>query len=76
MITFTSAQLNALISAFIFPLARVLALLAAAPPFNNAVLPVRVRLILGLAITLALAPGIAPLPAVSATAPASGAGPA
>ena len=74
MITFTSAQLNALISAFIFPLARVLALLAAAPPFNNAVLPVRVRLILGLAITLALAPGVAPSPAASVVAPASGAG--
>jgi flagellar biosynthetic protein FliR len=58
MIVFTTAELNALIAAFFYPLARVLALLAAAPPYNNASLPVRVRLILGLAITLTLAPSL------------------
>ena len=71
MITITSAELNGMISAFIFPLARILALLAAAPPFNNASLPTRVRLLLGLAIAMAIAPGINPLPGVE---PASGAG--
>ncbi|MDR2112079.1 MAG: flagellar biosynthetic protein FliR, partial [Candidatus Accumulibacter sp.] len=58
MITFTSAELNALIAMFFYPLTRVLALLSAAPPFNNASLPTRVRLMLGLAVTAALAPAV------------------
>ncbi|WP_263768706.1 flagellar biosynthetic protein FliR [Propionivibrio soli] len=64
MITFTSAELNALIAAFVFPLARTLSLLVAAPPFNNAGLTGRTRLILGLAITFAIAPGIDQVPAI------------
>ena len=71
MISFTSAELNALIAAFIFPLARILALLVAAPPFNNAALPTRIRLVLGLVITFALAPGLPQMPSMN---PASGAG--
>ncbi len=71
MITIASADLNAMIAAFIFPLARILALLSAAPPYNSGSLPRRARLILGLAITLAIAPGLDNLPAV---APASGIG--
>lgn len=71
MITFTSAELNAMIAAFVFPLARILALLAAAPPFNNAALSMRVRLMLGLAIALAVAPALGRPPAID---PASGAG--
>ncbi|MFB0936678.1 MAG: flagellar biosynthetic protein FliR [Propionivibrio sp.] len=71
MITVTSAELNAMIAAFIFPLTRILALLYAAPPFNNASLPMLVRLVLGLAITMAIAPGLDRLPTIE---PASGAG--
>ena len=74
MISFTTAELNALIAAFFHPLARILALLSATPPFNNTSLPTRARLILGLILALAVAPtvgGAATLPAVS---PASGAG--
>ena len=71
MITIASADLNAMIAAFVFPLARILALLSAAPPYNSGSLPRRARLILGLAITLAIAPGLDNLPAI---APASGIG--
>ena len=71
MITVTTAELNAMLAAFIFPLARTLALLYAAPPFNNASLPMRVQLILGLAITMAIAPGLDRAPAIE---PASGTG--
>ena len=71
MISFTSAELSAWIGAFFFPLARVLALLAAAPPFNNAGLTTRVRLVLGLAIAMAIAPALPPMPAID---PASGLG--
>ena len=71
MITIASADLNAMIAAFIFPLARILALLAAAPPFNNAALSGQIRLIIGLAVTLAVAPA---LPAATNIDPASGTG--
>ena len=71
MITVTTAELNTMIAAFIFPLARILALLYAAPPFSNASLPMRVRLILGLAITMAIAPGLERFQAIE---PASGTG--
>ncbi len=71
MLSFTSAEINAWVVAFFFPLARILALLVAAPPFNNPALPVRVRLLLGLAIALAITPV---LPAIPAMDPASGAG--
>ena len=71
MISFTSAELNAWIAAFFFPLARTLALLAAAPPFNNAGLTTRVRLMLGIALSIAIAPA---LPAMPAIEPASGLG--
>ncbi len=64
MITITSAELNAIIAALVFPLARVLSLLAAAPPFNNATLPTRIRLICGLAVTAAIAPALEPTPAI------------
>ena len=71
MISFTSAELNAWIATFFFPLARILALLAAAPPFNNAGLTTRVRLVLGLTIAVAIAPTLPPMPAIE---PASGLG--
>ena len=71
MISFTSAELNAWIATFFFPLARILALLAAAPPFNNAGLATRVRLVLGLTIAVAIAPALPPMPAIE---PASGLG--
>ncbi len=71
MISLTSVQLNAWIVTFFFPLARILALLAAAPPFNNPGLSMRVRLMLGLAITIAVTPALPPIPPID---PASGIG--
>jgi len=71
MISVTSAELNAWIVAFFFPLARILALLVAAPPFNNAGLTVQVRLSLGLAIAIAITPVLQKAPAMD---PASGLG--
>ncbi|MBK7425046.1 MAG: flagellar biosynthetic protein FliR [Propionivibrio sp.] len=71
MISFTSAEINAWVVAFFFPLARILALLASAPPFNNIGLPTRVRLVLGLAIAIAITPVLPKIPAVD---PASGLG--
>jgi flagellar biosynthetic protein FliR len=71
MINLTTTELNAWIVAFFFPLARILALLVAAPPFNNPALPVRVKLLLGIAIAVAITPTLPTMPSVE---PASGAG--
>jgi flagellar biosynthetic protein FliR len=71
MISVTSAEINAWIVAFFFPLARILALLVTAPPFNNPSLSVRVRLLLGLAMAMAITPTLPNSPALD---PASGLG--
>lgn len=71
MISFTSAQLNAWIVAFIYPVARILAFASTAPILNNAGLPKRIRLLLGLALALAIAPNLPPMPHI---VPNSGAG--
>lgn len=71
MISLTSAEINAWIVAFFFPLARILAFLSAAPPFNNGALSGQIRLIAGLAIALAITPVLPRIPVVD---PASGIG--
>lgn len=71
MISFTLAQFNTWIAAFVFPLVRILAFVTAAPVFNNAAVPRRVRLAIGLVLTFAIAPTVTSLPA---DAPNSGIG--
>ncbi|MDO8959930.1 MAG: flagellar biosynthetic protein FliR [Rhodocyclaceae bacterium] len=66
MISFTSAQLDVWLTSFIFPLARILGLLAAAPVFNSVAMPKRIRLTFGIVITLALLPVLPPMPAIPA----------
>lgn len=64
MINISSAQLDTWLGLFIFPLTRILALLATAPVFSNAALPMNIRLVTGVAITFALAPALPPPPAI------------
>ncbi|MBL8470550.1 MAG: flagellar biosynthetic protein FliR [Rhodocyclaceae bacterium] len=71
MLSFSEAQLNTWLGTLIFPLARLLGLFSAAPPFNDRSLPLRVRVAAGVMVTLAL---IANLPPVTAPAPGSGVG--
>lgn len=71
MITVTSAQLNIWIAAFIWPLTRILGLIAAAPLFGNLSIPIRIKVILGIMLALIVAPSI---PATVATDPFSLAG--
>jgi flagellar biosynthetic protein FliR len=66
VITVTSAQLDAWLAAFVFPLARVLSFFGAAPIFNNTAVPARIKLIAGLVVTLAVIPALPPMPAVPA----------
>lgn len=64
MISLTSAQLDAWIAAFIFPLTRVLGFVATAPLWSMAGVPRRTRLMLGIGITVAIAPVLPAMPSV------------
>jgi flagellar biosynthesis protein FliR len=56
VISFTSAQLSAWLAAFIFPLARILALIASAPILGNKQVPARIKVGLAFVITVVIAP--------------------
>lgn len=64
MINVTSAQLYAWIAAFMWPLTRILALLAIAAPFGNAAVPRRIKIALGIGIAILIAPNVPALPAL------------
>lgn len=65
MLTFTSAQLLEWVATFVLPLVRVLALLGSMAVFGVQTVPMRVKVGLGVLITLIVAPS---LPVVPATA--------
>jgi len=61
MLSITSAQLDALLLAYVFPMVRVMSFLAAAPVFNNTALPRTVKLIIALAVGFAIATSLPPM---------------
>jgi flagellar biosynthetic protein FliR len=65
MISVTSAQLNAFLAAFLFPLVRILAWLSADPLLGNSAAPVTIRVALGFVLTVAIAPVLPPPPQVA-----------
>jgi len=71
MLTLTSVEINAWIAGLLWPLTRILGLIAAAPFFGHASVPVSVKVILGVLLALVIAPTV---PAVPATDPMSYAG--
>ena len=65
MISITSAELNTVMATFLWPLFRILALIASAPILGNPSVPVRVKAGLAVLITLLVAPTIEdPLPQI------------
>ncbi|HJV88491.1 MAG TPA: flagellar biosynthetic protein FliR [Noviherbaspirillum sp.] len=64
MITFSSAELYALITSFIWPLTRILGLITTAPLYGNASVPVTVKIGIGVMLSLVIAPIIPPIPAM------------
>lgn len=66
MFTVTYAQLNAWLTAFLWPFTRIAALIAAAPVFGHASLPARVKIGLAAFITLIVAPTLPAMPQVTA----------
>lgn len=63
MISFTSAELNTLIAGLLWPLTRILGLVATAPLFGNVSIPARVKVCLGVLLALIVAPAVPSLPA-------------
>lgn len=60
MISLSAAQLDLWMASFMFPLARVMGLIAAAPIFSNRAFQARIRLGLGAMMTFALLPTLPP----------------
>ena len=57
MISFTDAELSRFIAEFLWPLARIAALIGAAPIFGNTGIPARVKVMLAIGVTIAIMPG-------------------
>jgi flagellar biosynthetic protein FliR len=69
MISVTSAQLDAWLAAFVFPLTRILAMIASSPVLGNKQVPARVKIGLSVLIALIVAPAMGPMPAVPVGSP-------
>ena len=67
MINFTSMQLEAWLAAFIFPLARILALVASAPVIGNKQVPIRVKVGFAMLVTFLIAPTLSIPPDIEAS---------
>ncbi|MGV3741565.1 MAG: flagellar biosynthetic protein FliR [Burkholderiaceae bacterium] len=63
MITLTSAELNTWIAALLWPLTRILGMVAVAPLFGNVSVPARIKIGLGVMLALIMAPSVPALPA-------------
>ena len=64
MITINSADLQLWVASFLWPLTRILGLIAAAPLFGNISIPARIKIMLGVMLALIIAPGVPPVPAM------------
>jgi len=64
MVSFTHAELAALVSGFVWPFARILALVGTGPVLGNTAIPVRARIGLAVLITILVAPLVREIPAV------------
>ena len=64
MITLTSGDMSAWIAGLLWPLTRILALIASSPLFGNKSVPARVKIALGIMLALIMAPAIPAAPAV------------
>ena len=69
MISFTSAQLDAWLAALIFPLARILAMIASSPVLGDKQVPARVKIGLSVLLAIIIAPTIGEMPPVAVGSP-------
>lgn len=69
MISITSAQLDAWLAALLFPLTRVLAMIASSPVLGNRQVPARIKIGLSALLAIIIAPTLTSLPQVSIGSP-------
>ncbi|MDD2913804.1 MAG: flagellar biosynthetic protein FliR [Gallionella sp.] len=69
MISITSAQLEMWLAALVFPLTRILAMIASSPILGNKQIPARVKVGLSVLLTIIIAPNIGAMPPVSVGSP-------
>jgi flagellar biosynthetic protein FliR len=62
MISITSAQLQILVVSFLWPLTRILGLVAVAPLFGNVSVPARVKIGLGVLLAMIITPTLSAMP--------------
>lgn len=67
MLELTSAEINAWIAGLLWPLTRILGLIAAAPLFGNKGVPVSVKVSLGVLLATVIAPTVPAIPAADPT---------
>jgi len=67
VLALTSAEINAWIAGLLWPLTRILGLIAAAPLFGNAGVPVSVKVSLGVLLAAVIAPTVPEVPAMDPT---------
>jgi flagellar biosynthetic protein FliR len=66
VLALTDTQISTWVAAFLLPMFRIIALLSTMPIFGTTLVPRRVRLYAALAITVAIAPSLPPMPPVQA----------
>ena len=69
MITVSSNQLLAFIAAFLWPFTRIMGVIMVAPLFGNLAVPPRVKVALGVTMSLLVAPGLTGLPEMDPMSP-------
>ena len=69
MISITSAQLDAWLAALIFPLARILAMIASSPVLGNKQVPARVKIGLSALLAIIIAPTVGEMPPIAIGSP-------
>jgi flagellar biosynthetic protein FliR len=69
MISFTSAQLDIWLAMLVFPLTRILAMIASSPILGNKQVPARVKIGLSVLLAIVIAPTIPPMPPVAIGSP-------
>ncbi|MEW6369311.1 MAG: flagellar biosynthetic protein FliR [Pseudomonadota bacterium] len=67
MLTLTAAEINTWIAGLLWPLTRILGLIAAAPLFGHASVPTSVKVVLGVLLSAIIAPTVPALPAMDPT---------
>ena len=67
MLSLTTGEMNAWIAGLIWPLTRILGLIASAPLFGNAGVPMSIKVALGVLLAAVIAPTVGDIPAVDPT---------